>query len=199
MAEPNAGGATPQGSDPAAGATPGGQQQGPADGATPTPGSSTEGATPDTQLTDAGRVAIEKERNARRDAERRAAEYRTRLQEIEDANKPELERAQTQAKRSQLEAETHKARITELEAEIRRRDLEALKAQVAAEAELPVTLAGRLQGDDLRSLRADAKEMAAQLRTGQAGSFRVGEGGSAAGGTRRVDMNQMIREAAGRG
>ena len=197
--ESGTGGATPPSPGPASGATPSGQQQ-PADGATPTPGSSTEGATPDTSLGDAGQAALDRERDARREAQRQAAEYRRKLTELQDAGKPELERTQAQLQRAQAETEAHVARIGELEAQIKARDLEALKQQVAAEHELPPSVASRLQGDDLRSLRADAKALVEQLQAGKPeGSIGIGRGGSAAGGRGRVDMNQLIREAAGRG
>ena len=194
--EPGQGGATPPGPDPASGATPGGQQ--PTRGATPQAGS-TEGATPDTPLGEAGQAALDRERDARRDAERKAAEYRRRLNEAEDASKPELERVKAQAERARLEAEAHQTRIAELESELSRRDLDTLKAKVAAEFELPPSVASRLQGSDLRALRADAKDLVEQLKAGQpVGNFGGGQGGSAAG-RGRVDMNQLIREAAGRG
>ena len=67
-------GATPPEPDPT-GATPGGQQR------------SDEGATPDTPLGEAGRQALEKERATRREAERKASEYRNRIAELEDATK----------------------------------------------------------------------------------------------------------------
>jgi hypothetical protein len=196
--EPGSGGATPPSPDPASGATPGGQNQ-PDPGATPGAGS-TEGATPDTPLGDAGQVALDRERDAKREALRQAAEYRRKLTELEDAGKPELERAQAQARRAAAEVETHRARIAELEGEIAARDLAALKAQVATEVGLPPSVAARLQGTDLRSLRADAKELAGQIQEGKpVGSAGIGQGGTAAGGRGRVSMNDLIREAAGRG
>jgi hypothetical protein len=197
MAESDAGGATPPSPDSGDGATPAGQQE-TGSGATPEAGS-TEGAKPDTPLGEAGQAALDRERDAKREAVRQAAEYRRRLTELEDASKPELERAQAQARRAQAEAEEHQKRIAELEGEIARRDLDSMKRQVAAELELPPSVAGRLQGSDLRSLRADAKELAEQLRAGRPeGSVGIGQGGSAAGGRGRVDMNALIREAAGR-
>jgi hypothetical protein len=84
--ESTASGATPSGSDPASGATPGGQGTG--SGATPEAGSK-EGATPDTSLGDPGRVALDNERTARRDAERALAETRRRVNELEDAGMSE--------------------------------------------------------------------------------------------------------------
>ena len=200
MADESGSGARPQGSETGSeGARPTGEGQDTGSGATPGDGS-TEGAKPDTQkLDDGGRAALDSERARRREAERKAGEYRNRVAELEDASKPELERAQAQAQRAQAQAEASTARVAELEAEIQRRDLDALKAQVAAENELPASMIGRLQGTDLRSLRTDAKDLAEQLKGARAGSFRVGEGGTAAGRTGRVDMNSIIREAAGRG
>ena len=195
--ESTASGATPSGSDPASGATPGGQNQ-TTSGATPEAGSK-EGATPDTSLGDPGRVALDNERNARRDAERALAETRRRINELEDAGKSETDRIRAQLARSGADVEAKDRRIAELEAQIATRDLDALKREVAAEANLSPSLASRLQGDDLRTLRADAKKMADEIGAGRApGSLGLGVGGAAAGGSRRVDMNTLIREAAGR-
>lgn len=192
-------GATPgNGPDPASGATPGGQQE-TGSGATPEDGSK-EGATPDTSLRDSGRVALDKERDARRDAERQLAETRRRINELEDAGKSETERLAAQLQRTAGDLEKRDQRIAELEGQIAHRELVELQRQVAAEFALPATMAARLHGNDLRSLRADAKSMAEELQAGTpAGSIGIGQGGAAAGGTRRVDMNSIIREAAGRG
>jgi chromosome segregation ATPase len=192
-------GATPSGSETAAGATPGGQQHDAnRAGATPAAGSA-EGARPDAELGDAGRQALDKERDARRDAERQLAETRRRIADLEDAGKSETDRALAQLKRASDQLDASNRRIADLEGEIAKRDLDQLKAQVAREHDLPATLAARLQGTDLRSLRADAKAMQDELGSGERpGSARVGQGSGAAGGSRRVDMNQLIREAAGR-
>jgi hypothetical protein len=197
--ETGSSGATPEsGHDPAGSATRGGQQES-GSGATPETGSSKEGATPDTSLGDRGREALERERGARREAERNAAEYKRKIAELEDAGKPDLERAQGQVRRHQAEIETHKARIAELESELSRRDLDAMKAQVATEFNIPPKMADRLNGTDLRSLKADARDLAEQLRSGQpVGSFRGGEGSSAVPGSGRVSMTDLIREATGR-
>lgn len=169
----------------------------PADGATPS-GRSDQGATPDTQLGEAGERALERERTARREAERAAHEARTRLASLEDAGKSELERATSALQRATSQGEQSTRRIAELEAQIAERDLRDLRAQVADEFSIPTKLASRLQGTDLRSLRADAKAMADDLQAGTpAGQIGVGRGG-AASARRGVDMNQLIREAAGR-
>ena len=195
--ESGASGATPSSPDPAESATPSGQHD-TGNGATPA-GSSKEGATPDTSLGEAGQAALDKERNARRDAERSAAEYRRKLAELEDAGKPELERAQGALRREQAQNEAHTTRIAELETEIARRDLDSLRSQVAGEFGLPPKMADRLHGDDLRTLRADAKTLKEELgSTTPVGTFRGGEGSSAAGSRREPSMTDLIREAAGR-
>jgi hypothetical protein len=191
-------GATPEsGHDPAGSATRGGQET--TSGATPAAGS-TEGATPDTSLADAGRAALDKERNARRDAERKASEYRRRIDELEDAGKPELERATAAAQRAQTEAQTHAQRVAELEKQLADRDAADLRRKVAAEVGLPAEMADRLHGDDLRALRADATKLAETIAGGRpVGDIGIGKGNAAGGRQGRVDMNQLIREAAGRG
>lgn len=191
-------GATPTSPDPASGATPGGQQQ-PGDGATPDP-SGKEGATPDTSLSDPGREALEKEREARRDAGRQLAEARKRIAELEDAGKSEDQKREARLQRAQLELEARDRRIGELEAQAAERELRDLKRDVAAETGLPASVAMRLQGTDLRSLRADAKKLADDLNAETpTGDLGIGRGGAASGQRGRVDMNQLIREAAGRG
>ena len=194
--EPTSTGATPSGSDPAAGATPGGQQQ-TGSGATPEPGS--QGATPDTPLGEAGRIALERERDARREAERSNAEMRKRINDLEDAGKSDVDKMRAQLSRAQLDVETKDAEIASLKAAAATLELDQLKREVAAEAGLPASVASRLHGTDLRSLRSDAKSLADELNAGTpAGQIGIGRGG-AAQGNRRVDMNQLIREAAGRG
>lgn len=191
----SAGDATSPSSDPAASATPGGQSN-PTDA---TSSGADKGATPDTSLGGAGTAALDKERGARREAERQVAQFRDRIAELEDAGKTESERLASQLRRAQADLDARTARVTELEGEIAKRDLVELQRQVAAELELPLSMAPRLHGTDLRSLRADAKAMAEELQAGTpAGQIGIGRGGAAAGSSRRVDMNALIREAAGR-
>lgn len=190
-------GATPEsGPDPAGSATRGGQDT--TLGATPEAGS-TEGATPDASLDEAGRAALDKERGARREAERKASEYRRRIAELEDAGKPELERAASAAQRAQTEAETHAKRVAELEAQLAEREAADLRRKVAAEVGLP-EMADWLRGDDLRTLRANAAKLVETISAGRpVGDIGIGKGNAASGRPGRVDMNQLIREAAGRG
>jgi hypothetical protein len=187
------GGAKPPGAEPGSGAKPSG---GTPDGATP---KGEEGnSKPDTPLGDSGIAALEKERDARREAERVVAQMRDRVTELEDAGKSELDRAMSALKRATDDLSKSGARITELEGELSKRDLDAVKVKIAEEEGLPLSVAKRLTGKDARELRADAKALKEELNAGTpVGVIGVGRGG-AASGNRRVDMNTLIREAAGR-
>jgi hypothetical protein len=187
------GGAKPSEAEPGSGAKPTG---GTPDGATP---KGEEGAKPDTPLGDSGIAALEKERDARREAERIVAQMRDRVTELEDAGKSELDRATSALKRATDDLSKSNSRIAELEGELTKRDLDAVKVKIAEEEGLPLSVAKRLTGKDARELRADAKSLKEELNAGTpVGVIGVGRGG-AASGNRRGDMNSLIREAAGRG
>lgn len=192
--EPTQDGATPPESEATASATPG---SGTSDGARPT--SDDKGARPDTPLGDEGKAALAKEREARREAERTLAQMRDRLNELEDAGKSEVERAVSQLKRAGEDLSKANQRIADLEGDIAARELDAVKVKIAAEEGLPPSVAKRLAGKDARELRADAKSLREELQDGTpVGDLGLGRGGSAAGSRRGVDMNTLIREAAGR-
>jgi chromosome segregation ATPase len=181
------GGATPPEATTPEGATPDGLTGG---GATPKPEND------DAQkLRDAGREALDKERTARRDAERRVAEAERRLAELEDAGKSEVERAIARLDRQSAELDAARARTAELESKLAERELLELKREIARELGMPIEAAHRLQGTDSRSIRADAQRYLEEK--GVEGSLGVGRGGAAAGRT-GADMNQLIREASGR-
>lgn len=187
-----AGGAKPPEAEPGSSARPPG---GTPDGATP---KGEEGTKPDTPLGDNGVAALEKERDARRDAERNVAQLRDRVTELEDAGKSELDRAMSALKRATDDLAKSTGRISELEGELSKRDLDSLRNKIAEEEGLPSSVAKRLAGKDARELRADAKALKEELNAGTpVGVIGVGRGG-AASGTRRVDMNTLIREASGR-
>lgn len=63
----------------------------------------------DAQLGDAGQKALKAERDARKAAERSAAELQVRLKEFEDAKLSDLERAQSQAAEAAAELEALRA------------------------------------------------------------------------------------------
>jgi colicin import membrane protein len=176
------------------------------DGATPPGTTTTSGATPEQtsldamstsdddkgksdELRDAGVRALTAEREARQAAERRAAESERRIAELEDAGKSETERERNRADREQKRADEAEARIARLEyGETQRR--------IAIEVGLPIELAERLQGDDDRALRADAKRL---LDLTQPPDGRLGAGrGGVTPARGAEDMNTLIRRAAGR-
>lgn len=182
-------GATPATPSTPEGAKPDGQ---PAGGATPPAG-----GTDDTDaLRERGKKALEEERTARREAERRAAESERQLAELQDAGKSEVERAIARLDRQSAELDAARARTAELEERLAERELLELKREIAGELGIPSESAHRLQGTDARSIRADANRYLEE-RKGAEGNLGVGRGGAAAGRS-GVDMNQLIREASGR-
>jgi hypothetical protein len=138
----------------------------------------------DDGLGDAGKKALAAERSAKRSAEKRAADLEAQIQQLQDANKNEAERALDQA---------------------RKEAAEQASAPLAKElARYKVALAKGLGADDLEFLTGDTEdEMAARAdklleRFGQAKApapaFNGGTRTPVAGG----DMNDIIRSAMGR-
>ncbi len=171
------------------------------EGARPDGRTTGEGARPDAgnddpTLRDRGREALDRERNARREAERRAIDAERRLQELEDAGKSEIERAIARLDRQSAELDRERATRGELEQKLADMELLELKRQIAAEVGIPLEAAHRLAGRDARTLKADAQRYLDE-RGSTEGSIGVGRGGAATG-RGGVDMNQLIREASGR-
>jgi hypothetical protein len=146
-------------------------------------------------LRDAGRAALEREREARREADRRAVDAERRLQEIEDAGKSEIERAIARLDRQSAELDAARSRTSELETQLAARELLETKREIASELGVPIEAAHRLQGHDARSIRADAQRYLEE-RKPTVGDLGGGRGGSATG-RGSTDMNALIREASG--
>lgn len=100
---------------------------------------------PNDDLGDAGKKALETERKARRDAERRAKDAEAALKEVEDRDKSDSEKLADRIAASEKRAE---------EAERR-----ALRAEVAQEKGLTAAQAKRLSGDTREDLETDADEL----------------------------------------
>lgn len=182
-----------------AGATPA-EAPTPEEGATPA-GQSTEGAKPEDgedtgKLRDAGKAALEREREARREAERRATEAERQLQSLQDEGKTELERAVARADRAAAELEQERANRSRLEEQVAAGELLELKRSIASEMGVPQDAAHRLEGTDVRTLKADATRYLEERKQVE-GDLGLGRGGAAAGRS-GADMNSIIREAAGR-
>ena len=100
-------------------------------------------------LGDAGKNAIERMKGERNEAKREAAELAARLKEIEDSQKSEAEKlAERQA---------------ELERSSAANAAKALRYEVAEKAGLPLSAAGRLQGNTEEELLADADALKALI------------------------------------
>jgi len=190
-------GATPDGAPTPDGATPDGHADGQRDADT--------GTDRDTRLSDGGARALEREREQRRDAvkrageaDARAADAERRLQELTDAGKSELERAISRLDRQGAELERERSERQRLEAELARRDLLETKRSIAQELGIPLEAAHRLQGEDARSIRADAQRYLDERGSDRQGDIGVGRGGAASGRTGAADFNTLIRQASGR-
>jgi hypothetical protein len=113
----------------------------------------------------------------------------SRLEQLEDAGKSEVERERNRADREAKRAEDAEARISQFERA-------QAQQRIAIEVGLPIELAERLQGDDDRALRADAKRL---LDLTQPPDGRLGAGrGGVTPARGAEDMNALIRQASGR-
>ena len=110
----------------------------------------------DAVLGEAGIKALNAERDARAEAEKRAKELESRLQAIEDANKTEAEKAEAELQRRLAELDARDASLAAQEHEL-------LKRSVATAKGLPAELADRLQGDDRKALEKDADALLAMV------------------------------------
>ena len=134
------------------------------------------------------RNALQSERERRKSYEAEARRLQALVDQQADAGKSEAERAATRAERAE-------ARVRELEAEIGSRDRDALRRQIADESGIP-TLWARLQGDDARSLRADANRLRDELGVGK-GALDGGVRGMG-GAPQPTSMDELIRAGARR-
>jgi hypothetical protein len=100
-------------------------------------------------LGDAGKKAIQAERDARRQAEKERNDYAARLKEIEDRDKTEAQKAADRAEA----AEKALAEMT----------TRALRLQIGAEVGIPADMYEFLTGSDEASLREQAQKLADRL------------------------------------
>jgi len=202
MTEPQSAGATPV----AGGATP---PQTPATPAAPASGGTTTPATGDPDgLGDAGKRAIQQERDAAAAAKRERDEFKRQLEELQNASKTDQEKALVAAK-NEGKAEV----LGKYEAAVRRSEVRAaLSAAGIASSVLDLAVradefAGLKVTDDgdVDGLQAavDAFKKAKPDLFGKAGAgngaapdFGGGPRGTAAGAG--TDVNSLIRRAAGR-
>lgn len=103
-------------------------------------------ASADDALGQAGMDALKSERNARKAAEKQLKDMQAQLQEIQDREKSDLEKATEAAKRFQDEAEASRQELARM--------------KVAAEMGLPSDLVEFLTGSDVDSMMEQAKKLA---------------------------------------
>ena len=100
-------------------------------------------------LGDAGKQALVAERKRADDAEKALKAANAKLQQIEDADRTELEKAQARIK----DLEDAQASLTK---DVADRDKTILRLNTGIDEGLPKNLIARLQGDDADAIKADA-------------------------------------------
>ena len=103
-------------------------------------------------LGDAGKKALDAERAARKEAEKRLNEAAARIEEFENAQRTEEEKRE-------YELETLRAQIEEERKQREAVERDLLIKSVASEFGLPDELSSRLVGDDREALVEDAKRL----------------------------------------
>lgn len=109
---------------------------------------------------DAVRGLIDRERDARKAAEQKAADAQAKVQEFEDAQKSEQEKLAEERDRLKTEASQAKA--------------ESLKMRVALSKKLPADLIDRLKGETQEELEADADKLLELVKPADATDFDGG-------------------------
>lgn len=115
--------------------------------------------------------------------------------------KAEREKREALEEAGKTEQQKREDALKAAEAKVADSDLKLLRFEVAAEEDLPLKLAGRLQGSTKEELKADAVAMKKEF--GLDGEGGTPAGGGFDGGVRKPvvkpnSMNEMIRRAAGR-
>lgn len=144
-------------------------------------------------LGDAGKKALDAERQARKAAEKQTADLQARLDALEAEKLTDLQKAQ------KLAADAEAARA-ELETKLKAKDLDVLKHKIGAELKLPAEIIDRLQGDDEESIRADAEALTKFVSASPQSNFPKPDpslgAGSGGGGSLTAD-HAMVRQLFG--
>ncbi len=149
--------------------------------------------THESDLGDAGKAALKREREARKSAEKARADLERRLAEFEQQQKArDDEEAKKRGEWEKVATEREKE-LEELRAAIAERDLNDLKRAVAADEGLPAELAMRLTGDDEDALRKDAKALAKHLKAKEATETDAGD--RTKPGQKRPDKGEFANPA----
>lgn len=144
------------------------------------------------QLGEAGKKALAEERKARAAAEKAAKvtqkqldDTARRLQEFEDRDKTEAQKLADRLAEAEKTAASAQGQL--------------LRYQVAADKNLPPTLAARLQGSTQEELEADAEVLLKEFGSQQQRATPNFDGGVRKPADQPTDMNALIRQRAGLG
>lgn len=138
----------------------------------------------DEPLGDAGKAALQKERDAREAAEKEAKRLKKIVDDAEAAKKKADDEAAAKNGEFEKLATDRRARIAELEQQLAERDASALRAKVAAKHKLPDELAELLRGESESDLETHAKTLAKLVKPPVAADTEAGGGGNGNGGAR---------------
>lgn len=135
-------------------------------------------------LPDAVKAILKKERDARRDAERRATQAEGQVATFEQEKLSDLEKQTQRAEKAEREAAELKATV--------------MRSRVAAAANLPAELAELLKGDTEEALTEHAQRLAAFVPKGDGAEQAAGQtagtgfdGGQRGSGPARLTMAQI--------
>lgn len=106
----------------------------------------------DEQLGDAGKKALEAEREARKKADREISELRSRLETFEDAQRTDEEKRSRELEKLREKAASEEKRAAELERRL-------IASRVAREVGLPSEMEERLRGTSEDEIKADAEKL----------------------------------------
>lgn len=144
-------------------------------------------------LGDAGKQALVAERKRADDAEKALKAANAKLQQIEDADKTDLEKAQKRIK----ELEDANGALTN---DLADRDRTILRLNTGIDEGLPKNLIARLQGDDEQSIKADAASLKELIPDNTPSPFPKADpsqGPKGAGKTSNADLFAQQLEQAG--
>lgn len=128
--------------------------------------------------------ALQEERDARREAERKVRKFEQEQRRIETERAVKAGEWESVANAKDGEIADLNARLADLEAQLAERDAAIVKARVAAKFRLPEPLVARLRGADEAELEADARTLAKLVAPPKAAETEAGRGGPGEG---RID------------
>lgn len=131
----------------------------------------------DEELGEAGKKALQSERDARKAAEDRAKAAEKDLKDLKDAQAEAERKAAEEAGNYKVLYEKLQTEHQALKDDLAKKEHDALRTKVAAEFNLPTDLAERLAGTTEADLKADAEKLAKLVKTPAAPNTETGNNG----------------------